>query len=55
MKVTLPFAAGLRVDAVMPSVQAGDLEVAYGFSQQASQASRAELEEIFNRMNQPDR
>lgn len=43
------------IDAVMPRIRAGDLEVAYGFSQQASRAPRAELEEIFNRMNQPDR
>jgi len=40
-------------DAVMARVQAGELEVAYGFAQQSSRASREELDAIFARMNQP--
>jgi uncharacterized oxidoreductase len=40
------------VDAVMPGIGAGDPEVAYGFAQQSSQASRQELDEIVKRMNQ---
>lgn len=39
-------------DAVMSRLQEGDLEVAYGFAQQASRASREELAAIFTRMNQ---
>jgi uncharacterized oxidoreductase len=40
-------------DAVTAGLQKGELEVAYGFAQQSSRASRAELDEIFKRMNQP--
>ena len=42
-------------DAVMARIAAGDLEVAYGFAQGASRASRNELEEMFSRMNQSTR
>jgi uncharacterized oxidoreductase len=40
-------------DAVMTRLQGGDLEIPYGFAEQASRASRAELDEIFERMNRP--
>jgi uncharacterized oxidoreductase len=40
-------------DAVMPRILAGDPEVAYGFAQQASQASRRELDEIVQQVNHP--
>lgn len=43
------------IDAVMPRLAAGDPEIAYGFSRQASQASRQELDEIFGRMNSSPR
>ena len=39
------------VDAVMPRLQAGELEIAYGFAEQSSRASRAELDAIFQRLN----
>ena len=39
------------LDAVMPRLAAGETEITYGFSQQSSKASRAELDEIFRRMN----
>jgi uncharacterized oxidoreductase len=42
-------------DAVMAGIRKGDVEVAYGFAQQSSRASRAELNEIFQRMNQARR
>ena len=38
-------------DAVMARLAAGDLEITYGFAEQASRASRQELDEIFARMN----
>jgi uncharacterized oxidoreductase len=38
-------------DAVMERLAAGDLEVPYKFSVQSSRASRAELDQIFARMN----
>ena len=38
-------------DAVMPRVGAGELEVAYGFAQQSSRASREEIDAIVARMN----
>jgi uncharacterized oxidoreductase len=38
-------------DVVMTRLAAGDLEIAYGFAEQASRASRPELEAIFTRMN----
>jgi len=40
-------------DAVMAGLQKGEREIAYGFAQQSSRASREELDAIFNRMNQP--
>lgn len=39
------------LDAVVPRIEAGDDEVAYGFAQQSSHASREELDQIFVRMN----
>jgi len=41
-------------DAVMQRLAAGEIEIAYGFAQKASQASRPELDEIFRRMNAPE-
>jgi uncharacterized oxidoreductase len=38
-------------DAVMEQLKAGSKEVTYTFSGKTSQASRAELDEIFNRLN----
>ena len=38
-------------DDVMGKIQAGALEAAYGFAEQASRASRDELTTIFQRMN----
>jgi uncharacterized oxidoreductase len=38
-------------DAVMARLREGDLEIPYGFSVQASRASREELEALFARMN----
>jgi uncharacterized oxidoreductase len=38
-------------DAVMSRLQAGDLEIPYGFSAHASQASRPELDAIFQHLN----
>ncbi|HMI31084.1 MAG TPA: SDR family NAD(P)-dependent oxidoreductase [Candidatus Limnocylindrales bacterium] len=40
------------INAVMMGLRQGDPEIAYGFSQRASSASRADLDEIFQRMNQ---
>ncbi len=40
-------------DAVMQRLAAGELEIAYGFAEQASKASRAELDSHFERQNQP--
>jgi uncharacterized oxidoreductase len=42
---------GEFADHVMARLAAGDREVGYGFSEKARQASRAELDEIFRRMN----
>ncbi len=39
------------LDAVVPRIQGGEREVAYGFAQQSSRASREELDQIFERMN----
>lgn len=39
------------LDAVVPRIEAGEHEVAYGFAQQSSHASREELDQIFERMN----
>ncbi len=38
-------------NAVMTRLEKGDLEIAYGFSEKASQASRAELDQIFKQLN----
>ena len=38
-------------DAVMKQLAAGELEISYGFAEQASRASRPELDAIFARMN----
>ena len=38
-------------DAVMKRLENGDLEIPYGYSEKSSRASRAELDEIFKRMN----
>ncbi|HEY2796563.1 MAG TPA: SDR family NAD(P)-dependent oxidoreductase [Thermoanaerobaculia bacterium] len=43
------------LDAVLPRIEAGEREVAYGFAQQSSQASRAELDALAERMNQASR
>jgi uncharacterized oxidoreductase len=40
------------MNAAMPRLEAGDLEVTYGFAAQASRGSRAELDAMFERMNQ---
>jgi uncharacterized oxidoreductase len=47
------FGAGLDefADAVMPRLAQGELEIAYGFADQSSHASRADLDAIFTRMN----
>jgi uncharacterized oxidoreductase len=39
-------------DATMKQLAAGAIETSYGFAAQSSQASRAELDQIFERMNQ---
>lgn len=39
-------------DAVMAGLQAGEREITYGFSHEASRASRKQLDELFTRMNQ---
>jgi uncharacterized oxidoreductase len=41
------------LDAVVPRIEAGDQEVAYGFAQQSSHATREELDQLFERMNAP--
>jgi uncharacterized oxidoreductase len=38
-------------DAAMSRIAAGAVEAAYGFAEQSSHASRAELDQIFSRMN----
>jgi uncharacterized oxidoreductase len=49
---------GVSVDAlldfVMPRLAGGEVEIAYGFAQQSSRASREELDRIFERMNRPE-
>jgi len=40
------------VNAVTMGLREGDPEIAYGYSQRASRASRSELDELFQRMNQ---
>jgi len=39
-------------DAVFARLRAGETEIGYGYAEQAQRASRAELDEIFLRMNQ---
>jgi uncharacterized oxidoreductase len=41
------------LDAVVPRIAAGEEEVAYGFAQQSSRATREELDRMFERMNAP--
>jgi len=38
-------------DAVMPELEKDKIEITYGFSSKSSRASRDELDEMFNRMN----
>jgi uncharacterized oxidoreductase len=40
-------------EAVMARLRAGDVEIPYGFSAQASRASRDELDALFTRLNPP--
>src|SRR6185436_4293252 len=42
-------------DVVFARLEAGDLEIPYGFAAQSSRASRGELDAIFQRMNQSAR
>jgi uncharacterized oxidoreductase len=42
-------------DAVVDQLKKGSVEIAYGFSANASRASREELNEMFKRMNQAQR
>lgn len=42
------------LDAVMPRLAAGELEIAYGFAERSSRASRAELDRMFENMNRPE-
>jgi len=46
---------GEFADHVMERLKGGAREIAYGFSEQSSHASRAELDAIFERLNQPTR
>jgi uncharacterized oxidoreductase len=39
------------LDAVVPRLEAGDQEIGYGFAEQARQASREQIDAIFERMN----
>jgi uncharacterized oxidoreductase len=39
-------------DAIVPRLAAGELEIGYGFAEEARNASRKELDEVFQRMNQ---
>jgi uncharacterized oxidoreductase len=41
-------------DSAAERLRKGDLEIPYGFSEQASRASREELDAIFERMNPPE-
>ena len=41
------------LDAVMPRIEAGDTEIAYGFAEKASRGSREEIEALIQRMNEP--
>lgn len=41
------------LDAVLPRIEKGEREVAFGFAEQSSHASRAELDQLSARLNQP--
>lgn len=41
------------LDAVLPRIEKGEREVAFGFSEQSSHASRAELDQLSARLNTP--
>jgi uncharacterized oxidoreductase len=41
------------IQSVVEQLKAGSLETSYGFSTNSSRASREQLDELFNRMNQP--
>jgi uncharacterized oxidoreductase len=41
------------LDAVLPRIEKGEREVAFGFAEQSSRASRAELDQLSARLNQP--
>jgi uncharacterized oxidoreductase len=43
------------LDGVIPRLENGEREVAYGFAQQSSRASREELDALADRMNQTSR
>jgi uncharacterized oxidoreductase len=43
------------LDGVLPRIESGEREVAFGFAEQSSQASRAELDALVERMNQTAR
>ena len=38
-------------NAVLPRLEKGDVEIAYGFADESSHGSRADLDAIFKRMN----
>jgi uncharacterized oxidoreductase len=41
-------------DSAFERLRRGDLEIAYGFAESASRASREELDAMFERMNPPE-
>jgi uncharacterized oxidoreductase len=41
-------------DSAFERLRRGDLEIPYGFAEEASRASREQLDQIFERMNQPE-
>jgi uncharacterized oxidoreductase len=41
------------LDSVLPRIEKGEREVAFGFAEQSSHASRAELDQLSARLNQP--
>ena len=40
------------LDSVLPRIEKGEREVAFGFSEKSSRASRAELDQLSARLNQ---
>jgi uncharacterized oxidoreductase len=40
-------------DAAVAGLEKGDFEIAYGFSEKSSRASREEIDQIFANMNNP--